>query len=346
MRTPNYVYGLLLMAVSATSIWHVLGKLALTHGMDASVFLSYRLLLSSALMLLSGRFVFRIPFVPVKPELRRRTIVIGLLTFVHSVCFLYGLQMTTPFLCAVLQPAVPVLVWLLSVATGAEKSNVRKAIGVVLCSVGAVGAAAASSHHAEQEGATAGTDFETGTFLVILSCVFYACHLVFQQPLLQAMPPLQVTGMVYAIAGSTMVIVTVVRTVFTETKPFWALSPDPNAWYALAFCVVFASAFTHGIYSWATKKVAATTVSVFITIEPITTTIVSLLITQAGIPSLVEAACAGIVAVGVVLVLAGGHAHTQEYELVGKPQEFELEDAPEIYTKRNRGASLEASPFS
>ena len=347
MRAPAYVYGLLLLAVTATSIWHVVGKLALSHGMDASVFLSYRLLLSASLMLVAGRFVFRIPFVAIKPELIARTLLIGFFTFVHSICFLYGLQKTTPFLCAVLQPAVPVLVWLLSVATGSEQSNLRKAIGVALCSFGAVGAAAASSHHAEQDGVKAGADFETGTILIICSCIFYACHLVFQQPLLQALPPLQVTGTVYAIAGSTTLLVTVIRSIFGEEKPYWGLSPDPNAWYALAFCVVFASAFTHGVYSWATKKVAATTVSVFITIEPITTTIVSLLITQSGMPSFVEAACAGVVAVGVMLVLLGGHAHAEEYELVGKPEEFNLEDAPEIYTKRKRGISaLDASPFS
>jgi drug/metabolite transporter (DMT)-like permease len=365
-RSSSTVYILLLLAVTASSVWHVLGKVALTQGMDASVFLVYRLLISSAILLLGGMFVLRLPFVMPVAEIQSRLILIGIATFLHSVFFLYGLQLTNPFMCAVMQPAVPVLVWLFSVISGAERSNVRKAIGVALCSLGAAGAAASSSHHAEQTSADAGANFKTGIVLIILQCIFYAIHLVFQQPLLHAMPPVQVVGMLYAIAGFIMLSVAALQTlvvkqflpVFAPDKvglleaPYWGLSPDPTAWLALGFCVLFASVFTHGVYSWATKKVAATTVSVFITIEPLTTTLVSLVITKSGMPSVTEAACAATVGLGVMLVLLGGpgRPHTEEYEMVPKAadeQEFELEDQPEkeMYSRRKRGSSLGDVPL-
>jgi drug/metabolite transporter (DMT)-like permease len=336
------VYILLLLAVTASSVWHVLGKVALSHGMDASVFLVYRLTLSAIVLLAGGRFVLRIPFVAPDPKLQGRLVIIGVATFLHSVFFLYGLQLTTPFMCAVMQPAVPVLVWLMSVISGSEKSNLRKAIGVILCSFGAVGAASLSTHHAESVSAKEGTNFKIGIGLLVLQCFFYAIHLVFQQPLLQAMPPVQVTGMVYGIAGITMLSATVLQTWFVHAflplvapekvhqfhSPLWSLSEDKTAWLALGFCVLFASAFTHGIYSWATKKVAATTVSVFITVEPLTTTVVSLIITRSGLPSVGEMICAGILAVGVMLVLLGRPAHN-EYEMIPKSvEEFDLETEP------------------
>jgi drug/metabolite transporter (DMT)-like permease len=251
-----------------------------------------------------------------------------------------------------MQPAVPVLVWLFSVISGTEQSNVRKAIGVVLCSLGAVGAAAASSHHAEHTSAKAGHNFKVGVVLLFLQCVFYAAHLVYQQSLLTVLPPVQTIGTLYAIAGTVMFLVAVTQTVLIKLvfpmvapekaalyiPPDWRLSPDPTAWLALAFCVLFASVFTHGVYTWATKRVAATTVSVFITVEPLTTTLVSLIITKSGLPSVAEAACAGAVALGVVLVLLGGpgRPHTEEYEIVPTTnQEFELD---EDSTRPRRGS--------
>jgi drug/metabolite transporter (DMT)-like permease len=337
----SIVYLLMLLAVTATSIWHVLGKLALTNGMDASVFLVYRLFFSSAILFVSMKLLLRISLIPPLPSMYPRIILVGIATFIHSICFVYGLLLTTPFLCAVMQPSVPVIVWILTVTLGMERFEFRKFFGVILCSIGAVGAAAASAHHSEHS-PMGGTDFETGSILIIIQCIFYACHLVFQQPLLQYLPPVQVTATMYLIAGIIGFCVTMLRTLLVEVlpvlgfsadlgRPNWSLSSDPQAWAALAFCVVFASAFTHGVYAWASKKVAPTTVSVFITIEPITTTIVSLLITRSGLPTLVEAAFAGTVALGVVLVLRGGsgggnHPSTAQYEPVKPREEFELEE--------------------
>ena len=353
--TTSVVYLLLLLAVTASSVWHVLGKLALTNGMDASVFLVYRLLFSSIVLFGSMKFILRIPFVAPLPHMYPRIFAVGTATFIHSICFVYGLQLTTPFLCAVMQPSVPVFVWLLSVTLGVERASCRKAIGVILCSLGAVGAAAASAHHSEHSSMD-GSDFETGTVLIILQCVFYAIHLVFQQPLLQYLPPVQVTGTMYFIAGVICFCVTMLRTLLVEILPVispettlpippnWALSQDRMAWFALAFCVVFASAFTHGIYAWASKRVAPTTVSVFITVEPITTTVVSLAIAQTGLPNATEAACAGIVAIGVVLVLRGGDAQGQHYEPVS-PSEFELENVDQVERGGKRRSS-QTSPIS
>ena len=348
MARHPHIYVLLLVAVTATSIWHVLGKLALTHGMDASVFLVYRLLLSGSLLFFAGTYLLGITFVIPRPEHRVRILVLGIVTFTHSVCFVYGLQMTTPFLCAVMQPSVPVLVWLLSVSIGVESANLRKAIGVVLCSLGAVGAAAASAHHSTDGTPKESSDFHTGTLLIVCSCIFYACHLVFQQPLLQSIPPVQVTSMLYLIAGTITFFLTVGRSIAFHlgssevTPPYWLLSHDPTAWLALAFCVIFASAFTHGVYSWASKRVAPTTVSVFLTVEPITTTLVSLALTQSGLPSLTEAACAATVAVGVLLVLRGGQTHVDPtgYEMVVKQEEFSIEEDVDVPPKKKRGLSL------
>ncbi len=354
------MYLLLLLAVTASSVWHVLGKVALTQGMDASAFLVYRLLLTSCVLIFGGQYVLRIPFDWPRPELRARLVFIGVTTFTHSLFFLYGLRFTTPFMCAVMQPAVPVLVWLMSVISGSERSNLRKAFGVALCSFGAVGAAASSSHNAESQSAEAGTNFKIGIVLLVLQCCFYAIHLVFQQPLLRAIPPVHVTGMVYGVAGLTMLTATFLQTwtarvllpviapekVASFPVPNWALSQERTAWLALGFCVLFASAFTHGIYSWATKRLAnASTVSVFITVEPLTTTLVSLLIMKCGLPSATEGACAGIVALGVMLVLLGGsnHPHSEEYEMIAKVgEEFDIETEQtekEMYPTIKRGST-------
>jgi len=73
----------------------------------------------------------------------------------------------------------------MSVISGSERANVRKAIGVALCSLGAVGAAASSSHHAESLSTEAGAEFKMGVGLLVLQCCFYAIHLVLQQGLLE-----------------------------------------------------------------------------------------------------------------------------------------------------------------
>jgi drug/metabolite transporter (DMT)-like permease len=355
----SVIYTLLFLAVAASSVWHVLGKLALTHGMDASVFLVYRLIFASVVLFVGGTRVLGVSFVFPRKEQLPRILFVGICTFIHSICFVYGLQLTTPFLCAVMQPSVPVLVWLISVWIGQERGSARKAVGVILCSLGAVGAASASSHHAaDKNDPMEGTDFHTGTLLIICQCVFYACHLVFQQPLLQELPPVQVTCMMYGISGVIAAIVALVRTVLLKilpslplVAPLWSLSHDPTAWVALAFCVVFATAFTHGIYAWASKRVAPTTVAVFITVEPITTTLVSLVITRTGLPSLVEAGFAGIVAVGVIIVLKGGGPSIPDavegaYEMVtkidldsGQEDEFNIEERGEAESSKMRRPS-------
>jgi drug/metabolite transporter (DMT)-like permease len=348
-RSRLAVYSLLLTAVTASSTWHVLGKLALDKGMDPSVFLVYRLLLTAGILFLFMKFVLKIPLLIPHESLHVRFLVVGFATFAHSICFLYGLQLTTPFLCAVMQPSVPVIVWLLSLVLGLEQANPRKALGVVLCSLGAVGAASLQADRNLDHGATsvANEKFVTGVVLIVFQCFFYAIHLVFQQPLLQRVPPIQVTAILYLEAGILMAALTVFRSLLAEVLtvtaptitltgvPNWALSKDGGmgAWGALAFCVVFASAFTHGIYSWASKQIAPTAVSVFTTVEPLTTTVVSIVLTNASIPTFPEFTCAGIVAVGVMLVLFGGGSgmpqSRAEYDQV-KPDGEELEDIGEV----------------
>ena len=109
---------------------------------------------------------------------------------------------------------------------------------------------------------------------------------------------LLVIGCIYFLAG-------LILFPFAFFAGGWALKSSTTVWFGLAYCVVFATAFSYGGIAWATKRgVESTTVSIFITIEPFITAGLSRVFLK-DIPQnpITFLLCASLVAAGVALVL-------------------------------------------
>jgi drug/metabolite transporter (DMT)-like permease len=266
---------LLSLSIAFHSIWHVIGKAIYQHSNpDPVVFIFYRCFFASIVLLgVSSR---QPKFHEIRFILKSRAIKIfflGCCMATSALCFLFAVRLSSPSVCAMLQPTVPVFVYLLSIALKEPTVfSYRKTLGVSIAAFGAAAGAISVGGEEEKTGKSDSSSLVISFALLLLQCICMAMIIIYQKRILIAFPgpsAFATTGLIYSAASMVIFPIAVVRGGF-------GLEYNSMSWLALLYCVLFATAFSYGVIAWSSKRgIEGTTVSVFVCMEPFLTAILS-----------------------------------------------------------------------
>ncbi|CAN0139162.1 unnamed protein product, partial [Phaeothamnion confervicola] len=304
---PNdpFVHLVLISVQVVFSGWHVLAKVALNDGVSPMALALWREVLATGLMFLVARRLDG--HVVMQREHARRFALMGIASFGNVVGAVVALRHLSPMAFGLMQPSIPVLALLLSYLLGIEGMSRLKVAAVVTAVAGAIlvevvsasdanaaaadaaaaaadaaaaaAAAAGGSATVAADGAAAGGDDSGrsaafGGIVVFLQCCSMATLAVVQKPVLAVYPPATVTLWYYAI-GSAVTVAACIA--FGVPVHDFALTGRLLPWLALAYAALPATLFTYNALSWATGQVAPTTVTVYSTLQPAGTLLLSAL---------------------------------------------------------------------
>lgn len=153
-----------------------------------------------------------------------------------------------------------------------------------------------------KDGGTQNTG-KVGTMIVLTQCFAAANMVVFQKQLLLKYDPAVTTLVFYSIGTVfTILVFTVLSSQFsTEDLIF---NGDNLPWVAVAYASVFATLFAYNAMSWANKRLSPSVTTVYNTIQPFGTVVLSFII-LAVIPTLSEMLGGFIIAVGLIITVKG-----------------------------------------
>lgn len=200
-----------------------------------------------------------------------------------------ALTLITPTNFSVLQPSIPVFTMLLSVLFRMERLTPLKALGLLAAVAGAVvvevvhPAGISGQEGGESEGgdgSSSRADFISGNVIVLLQCLSMASLLVFQKTALTHYHPTVVTAWYYSIGSVLTLIICVSQSLPSSA---YALSTSPAPWLALAYAALLGTAFNYNAYSWAGTVVAPGIISIYSTLQPVGTALLSVLFLHATI---------------------------------------------------------------
>lgn len=183
----------------------------------------------------------------------------------NQVFFVIGLRDTTPTQSALVNTSIPVVTLLLACLLRHEKLGWRKALGIALALAG-VGTLLLPRAHAE------GAAWQRGNALVFANAVSFSLFLALSRPLMKRTDAVAATAWLFAFGA-----------VFTNLAmlPFWKGLPlravAPGIWGYGAAIILFATVVTYLLNSWALRRAPASTVAVYIYVQPLIAAVTSAL---------------------------------------------------------------------
>ncbi|EGG21918.1 hypothetical protein DFA_01804 [Cavenderia fasciculata] len=300
------VHLVLLSVQLVFSVFYILGKIAL-KSMHPFVFLTYRLLLATPIMWLFAFIAARDQMMSLPKGWREwiLLIVVGILAVtINQSLFLVGLELSTASNAAITQPAIPIFSTLIGVVMGFEKKTALKFIGIGVSVVGAV--LMIDFTHLVSDTRT-GTETLLGNLCFLGNTIAYSGFLISQRPLLKSgMSPAKV--MAWAFLFGTPIVGIVGAAIVPHGQ--WAETNVMN-WMVLLYTAILATAYTFWMSAWAVKKSDATTVAVYLTIEPLATSIMAAIVLHERLTPLnYVGAC--VILVGVAAVMFSKHKEKKE----------------------------------
>lgn len=183
---------------------------------------------------------------------------------INQTLFLKGLSLTTAINATVLVTAIPVVTILIAILSRKEKASFRKIAGSLMA-FGGIFVLLGS------ERIDFSNDYFIGNLLVFLNGVSFAIFLVISKDILKKYRPATVVTWNF-IFGSLGVLP------FGWTE-LWQTNPAAfslTTWLCLGFLILFASVLVYYINGWALQRSSPSTVAVYIYIQPLITTIISM----------------------------------------------------------------------
>ncbi|CAM9281774.1 unnamed protein product [Ectocarpus sp. 6 AP-2014] len=305
--------------------WHVLAKVALNDGVNAVALAMAREVCATILMFIIARRVDGA--VSLDPAHAIRFFWMGFASCGNVVGCILALRSLNPMAFGVMQPSIPVLAMLLSYMLGLEQMSQLKCLGVFISVAGAVWvelfastsdwavaesteAVAAAVEAAEGGGAPSGDGVGSGAdgagsgwlgSLILLwqQCGSMAALMVLQKPMLAVYPPATLTAWYYAVGSA----LTMVVCGFFGVRPAdFLLTGQWEPWIALVYAVVVGTVYTYNAYSWVLNIVSTTTATTYLTLQPVTTVILSVVFLNTTVRG--HEVCGGIViAVGLLVTI-------------------------------------------
>ena len=210
---------------------------------------------------------------------------------INMLFFFKGLSLTTPINGSVIMTTTPILVLLLSFVILRDKITVKKIMGIFIGMIGALllvlyGPKAVSN----------APDIKLGNFLIFVNAASYGFYLIVVKPLLKKYHPFHLIKWIYL-----MGLLMVIPFGFSEVQQVnWQLMPVV-IFYKIGFIVFFTTFLTYLFNLLALKTLKATTLSVFLYLQPLIASIYAIIMGSDHLTSL-KLIAATLVFTGVYLV--------------------------------------------
>ncbi|KYQ94371.1 hypothetical protein DLAC_04669 [Tieghemostelium lacteum] len=271
-RETIKTHAMLLSIQLVFSVFYILAKVALKN-IPAFLFLMIRLVIATPLLWLLALVTARdqIFILPTKREWLFLCISGFFAVTVNQSLFLVGLTLSTASNAAITQPAIPIFSTLFAVLIGYEKKTAMKFIGIGVAVVGAI--LMIDFTHLKSDSQSS-RDIVLGNLCFFGNTIAYAIFLLSQRPLVVTggMNPAKCTAWGFLIGTPIVVIIC-----FSTTKNIDAAFSDINlfSWLVILYTAIFATAYTFWASSVSVGKTDPTTVAVYLTVEPLATTIMA-----------------------------------------------------------------------
>ncbi len=232
------------------------------------------------------------PVLPPREAWKRVAFVAAVLVPLNQSLFIGGLSATTPAHGALIFALTPLAVLVVSVLAGEERLTPAKSAGTALALAGCALVVL------DRQGPSDSGGSWTGDLVVVGAMLSWVAYTVAGRPLVQRHGPVRATGWAFA-AG--------VLLIAPYGGPRLAQAPlasaPPAAWMAVAFLVVLSSLVANLCWSFGLAHLEPSRVAVYSNLQPITTALLSWLVTGEPMTPLLLA--------GGFLVVAGVVAATR-----------------------------------
>lgn len=172
----------------------------------------------------------------------------------NQVLYLEGLQRAPSVNAALVMALIPVFVFALSVALRLERLVPARALGLALAVAGMVILLV-------RKRVDLGPDYLAGNLLMVTNAFSYSLYLVLAKPLAMRYPSLVLTAWVFGLSLWTVPL-------FAFDRAWAPASAGPEAWWSLAYVLVFPTILAYLLNSYALARVSASTTAIFIFIQP------------------------------------------------------------------------------
>lgn len=183
----------------------------------------------------------------------------------NQLLFFKGLNQTTPINASLIMITTPISVLVLARLMISEAITLRKATGIFLGAAGAL-----LILFGKKDFALNTTGF-WGDIMVLLNAFFYAVYLVLVKPLMKKYNPLTVIKWVFAFG-----LIPVSLMGFQELSIVQWHSFSATIWAYVAFVLIGTTIMAYLLNIYAMKKLSPTVVGIYIYVQPIVATAMSL----------------------------------------------------------------------
>jgi drug/metabolite transporter (DMT)-like permease len=190
---------------------------------------------------------------------------------------------------------IPVFTYAVACLAGLERPVARRVLGIVVALAGAVVLVLERA----PEGGTGGAS-RLGNLLIVANCLVYALYLVLARGLLQRFPTLVVMAWIFWLALPAALWI-------LATHEAWPSTLDARALGSFAYTLVFATFVAYLLNAYALARVPASTVAVFIFLQPLVAGAAGVLVLGERITLSVAVAALALLA-GIALVALSGAA--------------------------------------
>lgn len=257
--TERHALAALLFVQLLFGIWPVVGALAMRE-ITPLLLIGVRLLASGPLLFLLSR--------PWRARMSAAEVLgcmgLGLLGVTgNQLLFVHGLSLSGPINAAILGCLIPAWTLVFALLLRQETASRPRLLGVGLAMLGALTLVGAD--RLELGGQRA-----LGNLMLVGNTALYSAYLVLARPLLGRYGALPVVG--WAFLGSSFQALPVVLPTLLATD--WA-SLSPTVWSAFVYIVLGPSVLAYLLNAWALQRLSASTVAVFVYLQPLITGLAS-----------------------------------------------------------------------
>lgn len=182
----------------------------------------------------------------------------------NMLLFFKGLSITTPINGSVLMMNTPIFVIVISVWWNKEKITVRKLIGVLLASLGAIMLVGGRKFQFD-------SDRVLGDIMVAANAIIYAFYLVYAKQLIHKYHPLTVT--LYSFLFGTLLVLPFGFNEFTQIE--WSTFSS-KIWLFVGFITVGSTFLTYVLNAYALRHASSSLVGTYIYLQPVCATIIAI----------------------------------------------------------------------
>ena len=182
----------------------------------------------------------------------------------NMLLFFKGLSITTPINGSVLMMNTPIFVIVISVWWNKEKITVRKLIGVLLASLGAIMLVGGRKFQFD-------SDKVLGDIMVAANAIIYAFYLVYAKQLIHKYHPLTVT--LYSFLFGTLLVLPFGFNEFTQIE--WSTFSS-KIWLFVGFITIGSTFLTYVLNAYALRHASSSLVGTYIYLQPVCATIIAI----------------------------------------------------------------------